>query len=196
MLKTICVYCGSHTGKLEEHADAARTLAQEMVKDNIALVYGGARVGLMGILADEMLRLGGEVTGVIPKNLLEKEVAHDSLTRLYIVKDMSERKAMMSDLADGFIAMSGGMGTLDELLETITARMLGHHEKPMGILNVNGLYDNLISLFDHLVQQDFVDAFYNDLLLVDSDPKALINKLINASPSEEIKSKISARFLI
>lgn len=196
MIKTICVYCGAHAGKSEEHADVARELAREMVNDNIALVYGGARVGLMGVLADEVLRLGGEVTGVIPKNLLEKEVGHDGLTRLYIVKDMQERKSIMSELSDAFITMSGGMGTLDELFETITAGMLGLHEKPIGILNVNGFYDPLISLFDHLTDQEFVDSRHTEFLFVENTPSALIKKLLTASPPEEIKSKVSARFLI
>lgn len=196
MLRSICVYCGSRTGSAEVHADAARALAQEMVNDNIALVYGGARVGLMGILADEVLRLGGEVTGVIPKDLLEKEVGHDGLTRLYIVKDMHERKAMMAELSDGFIAMSGGMGTLDELFETFTWGMLGLHEKPIGVLNINGFYDSLIGLIDHLVDQGFVESRYRDMLLTAPDPKTLVTKLRAASATEEIESKASARFLI
>lgn len=183
-------------GNSEVHADAARALAQEMVNDNIALVYGGAHVGLMGILADEVLRLGGEVTGVIPKNLLEKEVGHDGLTRLYIVKDMHERKAMMAELADGFITLSGGMGTLDEFFETFTWSMLGLHEKPIGILNINGFYDSLIGLIDHLVDQGFVDTRYADMLFTASDPKALVTKLRDAAATEEIESKASARFLI
>jgi uncharacterized protein (TIGR00730 family) len=195
MLRSICVYCGSRMGKSEIHADAARALAQEMVNDNIDLVYGGARVGLMGILADEVLRLGGEVTGVIPKDLLEKEVGHDGLTRLYIVKDMHERKAMMAELADGFIAMSGGMGTLDELFETITWGMLGLHEKPIGILNTNGFYDSLIRLVDHLVEEGFVEPRHAGQLLVEPDPKTLLNKL-RAAAAEELRSKTSARFLI
>ncbi|NLC22999.1 MAG: TIGR00730 family Rossman fold protein [Oxalobacter sp.] len=196
MLRSICVYCGSRMGNSEIHADAARALAQEMVNDNIALVYGGAHVGLMGILADEVLRLGGEVTGVIPKDLLEKEVGHDGLTRLYIVKDMHERKAMMAELADGFITLSGGMGTLDELFETFTWSMLGVHEKPIGILNIDGFYDNLIGLIDHLVDQGFVDTRYADMLFTAADPKTLVTKLRDASAPEEIESKASARFLI
>ena len=183
-------------GNSEVHVDAARMLAQEMVNDNIALIYGGARVGLMGVLADEMLRLGGEVTGIIPKDLLEKEVGHNGLTRLYIVKDMHERKAMMAELADGFIAMSGGMGTLDELFETFTWGMLGRHEKPIGVLNIDGFYDSLIGLVDHLIDQGFVESHYGEMLLTASDPRTLVTKLRDASPTEEIENKASSRFLI
>ena len=137
MLKSICIYCGSSTGAAEVYADAMRQLARKMIDENIALVYGGGKVGLMGILADEMLRLGGEVTGIIPKDLMEKELAHEELTRLYIVKDMHERKAMMADLADGFMAAPGGIGTMEELFETSAWSQLGLHEKPIGIYNVN-----------------------------------------------------------
>lgn len=111
-MKSICVYCGSSPGASPAYAEAARKLAQEMVKNNIALVYGGGNVGLMGIIASEVMKLGGEATGVIPKALLDKELGHDGLTRLHIVKDMHERKAMMAELSDGFVAMPGGMGTL------------------------------------------------------------------------------------
>ena len=127
MLKSICVYCGSAMGNAEVYADAMRSLAREMINENVALVYGGGKVGLMGVLADEMVRLGGEVTGVIPKDLMEKELAHDELTRLYIVKDMHERKAMMADLADAFIAAPGGIGTMEELFETSAWSQLGLH---------------------------------------------------------------------
>lgn len=196
MLKSICVYCGSRMGNSEEHTDAALTLAREMVNDNIALVYGGARIGLMGVLADEVLRLGGEVTGIIPKNLMEKEVGHDGLSRLYIVKDMYERKAMMADLADGFIALPGGIGTLDELFETLAHSGLGLHKKPIGILNVNGFYDNLLSLIERLIEQGFAESRQTKLLLSAPAPRPLINQMRAAIPSDEIESKASARFLI
>lgn len=124
-------------GASELYADAMRQLAREMINENIALVYGGGKVGLMGILADEMIHLGGEVTGVIPKDLMDKELAHEELTRLYIVKDMHERKALMADLANGFIAAPGGIGTMEELFETSAWFQLGLHDKPIGIFNVN-----------------------------------------------------------
>ncbi|WP_312184317.1 TIGR00730 family Rossman fold protein, partial [Massilia timonae] len=142
-MKTLAVYCGAAHGANPFYADAARALARAMVEHNIALVYGGGKVGLMGVIADEVLRLGGEATGVIPRALVEREVGHAGLTRLFVVKDMHERKAMMSDLSEGFIAMPGGMGTLEELFEMVTWAQLGIHAKPIGLLNVNGFYDGL-----------------------------------------------------
>src|SRR5471032_2521819 len=150
-MKSICVYCGANAGVTPRYAEAARELARALVDENIALVYGGGNVGLMGIIADEVIRLGGRATGVIPEALLQKELGHKDLTQLHIVKDMHERKAMMAELSDGFIAMPGGMGTLEELFEVLTWAQLGFHYKPIGLLNVEGFYDHLIAFVDHLV---------------------------------------------
>lgn len=196
MLKSVCVYCGSSMGVSESHAEAMRALAREMINENIALVYGGGKVGLMGVLADEMIRLGGEVTGIIPKDLMDKEVAHEELTRLYIVKDMHERKAMMSDLADGFIAAPGGIGTMEELFETSAWSQLGLHDKPIGVLNVNGFYDSLIVLINHLAKEGFAQEKYADSLIVESDPKEMLRRLRIAATPEEKPAKPSGRFLI
>lgn len=176
-MKSICVYCGSSLGIASHYADAARALAKKMVEDNLALVYGGGNVGLMGIIADEVLRLGGEATGVIPQALMEKEVGHRTLTRLHIVKDMHERKAMMAELSDSFIAMPGGIGTLEELFEALTWSQLGFHEKPIGLLNVLGFYDGLISFMHHLVTQGFLKPEHASLLLADADAPALLQRL-------------------
>jgi uncharacterized protein (TIGR00730 family) len=176
-MKAIAVYCGANPGADPVYADAARQLARVMVEHNIELVYGGGRVGLMGVIADEVLRLGGEATGVIPKALVEREVGHAGLTRLFVVKDMHERKAMMSELAAGFIAMPGGMGTLDELFEMVTWAQLGIHAKPIGLLNVNGFYDGLSSFVGHMVGQGFVKPAHADLLTLESDPEALVRRL-------------------
>jgi hypothetical protein len=173
-MKSLCVYCGSASGILPVYADAARALAAAMVQDNIALVYGGGNVGLMGIIADEVMRLGGEVTGVIPKVLLDKEVGHHGLTRLHIVKDMHERKAMMAALSDGFIAMPGGMGTLEELFEMLTWSQLGLHDKPIGILNVQGFYEGLTQFLQHLVTQGFLKPQHAMLMMAEPDPVALL----------------------
>jgi len=182
-MKSICVYCGSSAGASEVYAEGARALAQEMVKDNIALVYGGGNVGLMGIIASEVIRLGGEATGVIPKALLDKELGHHGLTRLHIVKDMHERKAMMAELSDGFIAMPGGIGTLEELFEVLTWAQLGFHYKPIALLNVAGFYDNLIAFIEHLVSQRFLTAEQSLLMMHDTKPADLLQRFKTYKPS-------------
>lgn len=164
-------------GASPAYADAAGALAKAMVDDNIALVYGGGNVGLMGVIADEVMRLGGEATGVIPQALMDKEVGHAALTRLHIVKDMHERKAMMASLSDGFVAMPGGIGTLEELFEVFTWSQLGLHEKPIGLLNVNGYYDGLIGFLKHVVAERFLRAEQASLLLHDASPVSLLHGL-------------------
>lgn len=187
-MKSLCIYCGSSNGASPIYTVAARNLAKEMVSDNINLVYGGGNVGLMGVIADEVLRLGGEVTGVIPKALLDKECGHRGLTRLHIVKDMHERKAMMAELSDGFIAMPGGIGTLEELFEALTWSQLGFHDKPVGLLNVDGFYDGLIHFIDHLVTQGFLRAEQASLMMHDADANRLLDrfKSFQASPHEKL----------
>ena len=181
-MKTLAVYCGAARGVNPVYADAARLLARAMVDHNISLVYGGGKVGLMGVIADEVLRLGGEATGVIPRALVEREVGHAGLTRLFVVKDMHERKAMMADLAEGFVAMPGGMGTLEELFEMVTWAQLGIHAKPIGLLNVNGFYDGLRAFVGHQVAEGFVRPEHEDLMIADSDPDQLIQRLRDAAP--------------
>lgn len=176
-MNSICVYCGASTGASPLYADAARTLAKTLVDANIALVYGGGNVGLMGVIADEVMRLGGDATGIIPQALLDKEVGHTTLTRLHIVKDMHERKAMMAALSDGFIAMPGGMGTLEELFEMLTWSQLGFHEKPIGLLNVSGFYDGLIRFLQHQVSEGFLKAEQASLLLHHQDAPTLLANL-------------------
>ena len=183
-MKSIAVYCGASNGAKPLYADAARELARVLVEHNIALVYGGGKVGLMGVIADEVLRLGGEATGVIPRALVEREVGHAGLTRLFVVKDMHERKAMMADLSEGFIAMPGGMGTLEELFEMVTWAQLGIHAKPIGLLNVNGFYDGLRAFVAHQVAEGFVRPEHESLMLADSDPDQLIQRLRAAAPLE------------
>ena len=196
MLKSICIYCGSSTGTSKAYADAMRQLARDMINENIALVYGGGKVGLMGIVADEMIRLGGEVTGIIPKDLMEKELAHEELTRLYIVKDMHERKAMMADLSDGFIAAPGGIGTMEELFEISAWSQLGLHEKPIGIYNVNSYYDCLIELVGHFAKEGFVREKFSESLIIENDPGELLGRLRMAATQKEKPVKPSGRFLI
>jgi uncharacterized protein (TIGR00730 family) len=181
-MKSVCVYCGSSLGALPVYAEAARALAREMVSDNIGLVYGGGNVGLMGVIADEVMRLGGEVTGVIPKALLDKEIGHHGLTRLHIVKDMHERKAMMADLSDGFIAMPGGIGTLEELFEVFTWSQLGFHSKPIGLLNVQGFYQGLIAFLEHVVTEGFLKEGQASLLMHDADSRMLLERFKSFQP--------------
>ncbi len=191
-MKTLAVYCGAAHGANPVYADAARALARAMVEHNIALVYGGGKVGLMGVIADEVLRLGGEATGVIPRALMEREVGHAGLTRLFVVKDMHERKAMMSDLSEGFIAMPGGMGTLEELFEMVTWSQLGIHAKPIGLLNVNGFYDGLRAFVRHQVEEGFVRPEHEGLMLAESDPVALIRGLRAAAPAPAVQAAVEA----
>jgi uncharacterized protein (TIGR00730 family) len=176
-LTTVAVYCGAAMGADPVYATAARALAQTLVAHNTALVYGGGNVGLMGVIADEVLRLGGDVTGVIPQALMAREVGHTGLTRLFVVKDMHERKAMMAQLSDGFIAMPGGLGTLEELFEMLTWAQLDIHAKPIGLLNINGFYDGLIGFVAHQRAQGFVRPGHAALMMAEADPDALLQRL-------------------
>jgi uncharacterized protein (TIGR00730 family) len=176
-MKSICVYCGANAGVSPVYAEAARALGRALVARDLALVYGGGNVGLMGIIADEVLRVGGEVTGVIPTALVEREVGHTGLTRQFIVKDMHERKAMMAELSDGFIAMPGGMGTLEELFEMLTWSQLGIHAKPIGLLNVDSFYDSLTGFIRHATEQGFIRPQHAALIIVESDPQNLLRRL-------------------
>lgn len=176
-MNAIAVYCGAAAGNNPLYADAARALAAALIERNIGLVYGGGNVGLMGIIADEVLRLGGEASGVIPRALLEREVGHTGLTRQFVVKDMHERKAMMAELADGFIAMPGGLGTLEELFEMLTWAQLGIHAKPVGLYNVNGFYDGLIAFVAHQQAEGFVRPAHAALMLAEAAPQVLVARL-------------------
>jgi uncharacterized protein (TIGR00730 family) len=175
-LNKICVYCGSSSGKNPAYAEAATQLGQAMQQRGIGLVYGGAAVGIMGTVADAVLAAGGEVIGVIPKSLAVKEVAHDHLTELHVVESMHERKAMMAELSDGFIAMPGGWGTLEELFEMLTWAQLGFHQKPCGLLNISGYYDGLIGFLDNAFEQQFVSEQYRPMLLTAQQPGALLDQ--------------------
>ena len=177
-MKSLCVYCGANGGVSPRYADAARMLARGMVELNLSLVYGGGNVGLMGVIADEVLRLGGEVTGVIPTALVEREVGHTGLTRQFIVKDMHERKAMMASLSDGFIAMPGGMGTMEELFEMLTWSQLGIHTKRVGLLNVDGFYDSLVGFITHATSQGFIRPQHAQMMMVEPEPGALLRRFL------------------
>ena len=191
VIKNICVYCGSSFGRVDDYGQAANALAQALVRKNIGLVYGGASIGIMGKVADEVLALGGEVLGVIPKALAHKEVAHHHLTQLRVTESMHERKMLMAELSDGFIALPGGIGTFEELFEIWTWAQLGFHHKPIGLLNISDYYDHLIQVLDHVLAEQFVKQETLDLLMVESDPDVLLDRFINyqAPPVIEWLSK-------
>src|SRR6267154_355976 len=176
-MKRICVFAGSNSGSQAEYLAAARELGQALARQEVGLVYGGARVGLMGALADAVLAARGHVTGVIPEALVAKEVAHDGLSDLRVVASMHVRKAVMADLADGFIAMPGGWGTLEEFFEVLTWAQLGLHQKPCGLLNVRGFYDGLLAFIDRSVDERFVRRENRSMVLVSSSPSELLELL-------------------
>ena len=173
-MKRICVFTGSNAGARPEYLIAAQILGQTLVRRQVGLVYGGARVGLMGALADAVLAAGGHVTGVIPESLVAKEVAHVGLSELRIVSSMHQRKAAMADLADGFIAMPGGWGTLEEFFEVLTWAQLGLHRKPCGLLNVCGFFDRLLSFIDHSIDERFVTREQRSMVMVSDSPDSLL----------------------
>ena len=181
-INSICVYCGSSSGRLDAYASAAFSLAESLVSRNIKLVYGGASIGIMGMVADEVLKLGGHVIGVIPKALAHKEVMHNHLTELHITQSMHERKMLMAELSDGFIALPGGIGTLEELFEIWTWAQLGFHNKPCGLLNVEGYYDLLIQFLNHVLAEQFVQQHHHAMLIVEKNPDALIDLYVNYQP--------------
>jgi uncharacterized protein (TIGR00730 family) len=175
-MKRLCVYCGSSSGRQPDYARVARQLARAMVSRNIDLVYGGASVGVMGEIANAVLEEGGDVIGIIPKGLFVKEVAHTGITELREVDSMHERKALMAELSDGFIALPGGLGTIEEILEIITWSQLGMHRKPCGLLNVCHYYDKLIDFLDHAVSEQFIKTSHRSTILIDERVDVLLEK--------------------
>lgn len=176
-MKRLCIYCGSSPGGRSDYADAARTTGTALATRGIALVYGGGNVGMMGRIADAVLDAGGEVIGVIPHHLADKELAHERATQMLRVNSMHERKQLMADLSDGFIALPGGIGTLEELFETMTWLQLGLHRKPIGLLNVAGFFDSMLAFLDHMVAERFLKPEHRDLLIVDDQIERLIDRL-------------------
>jgi uncharacterized protein (TIGR00730 family) len=175
-LRRLCVYAGSNAGARPDYAEAAAALAETMAARDIGLVYGGSKVGLMGVLADTILAAGGEAIGVMPQALIDREIGHTGLTELKIVGSMHERKAQMAELADGFVAVPGGVGTLEELVEVITWGQLGIHDKPCGMLDAAGFYTGLLAFFDHMVREGFVREQNRAALVSESDPGALLDR--------------------
>ena len=182
-MKRICAFCGSTQGSRPESRTAAEEMAAELVRRNIGLVYGGGNVGLMGILADAVLRAGGEVQGVIPSHLMALEVGHKGLTKLHVVGSMHERKTLMADLSDAFVALPGGFGTLEEFCEAVTWTQLGLHAEPCGILNVRGYYSPLLRMFDHAVEEGFLKPENPALVLAREKPADLLQALEEWRPT-------------
>lgn len=181
-MTNIGIFCGSSMGTNTAYANAALQLARLLLKNKQTLIYGGANVGLMKILADTILEGGGRAIGIMPRGLVEKEVAYDGLSQLHIVDSMQERKIMMAEISDAFVTLPGGFGTLDELAEMITYNQLRIHDKPLGILNIQGYFDNLLRFLDHGVSQQFIRQEHRNNLIVDENPGNLLNKLNDYQP--------------
>lgn len=181
-LRSVCVFCGSRPGNDPELTRAAQALARAIAARGLTLVYGGAKVGLMGAIADAALAAGGKVTGVIPKSLVSKEIAHDGLSELFLTETMAERKQRMVTLSDAFVALPGGFGTYDELFETLTLAQIGQHEKPNAVLNTKGYFAPFIALFQHTIATGFAAPEHAGLLVVESDPEALLDALAKWTP--------------
>lgn len=186
-MKAVCVFCGSNFGNGERYAEAARETGGALARAGLTLVYGGARVGLMGTVADAALEAGGEVVGVLPTALQEKELAHEGLSELHIVDSMHERKATMAELSDAFIALPGGAGTLEELFEIWTWGQLGLHQKPCGFLNTAGFYDQLLAFLDHQRDEGFVKDAMRDMLKVAESPSDLLQAFRDYEPPSTAK---------
>ncbi len=181
-MRRICVFSGSNLGNRPAYREAAQALGREMVARGVGLIYGGASVGLMGVIADTVLAGGGEVIGVIPRGLFRREIGHQGLTQLHEVNSMHERKALMADLADGFIALPGGYGTFDELFEIITWAQLGLHTKPIGLLDVAGYFAPLLALITHASTEGFIPALHTGIVIHEQSPATLLDRLSTYQP--------------
>jgi uncharacterized protein (TIGR00730 family) len=176
-LRTICVFCAANAGARPVYAERATGFGRLLAESGRRIVYGGGRTGLMGALAEGALTAGGEVVGIMPRHLVEREVAHTGLTELHVVDSMHDRKALLAELSDGFVALPGGLGTLEELFETWTWGQLGLHRKPYGLLDVEGFFRPLLEFLDHTVREGFIRPQYRSLLLVGTEPAALIERM-------------------
>jgi uncharacterized protein (TIGR00730 family) len=177
LLNRVCIFCGSSTGVRPDYREAAETIAAHLARNRVEIVFGGGCVGLMGVVADTALAHGGHVIGVIPSALVAREIAHRGLPDLRVVSSMHERKALMASLSDAFIALPGGFGTFEEFCEVVTWTQLGLHRKPCGLLNVAGYYDPLVALFDRAVEDGFIRPENRGIVVTESDPEALIDRL-------------------
>lgn len=186
-MENVAVFCGSSSGTDPIYLECAKKFGEALAKNNKTLIYGGAQVGCMGAIADASLHHKGDVVGVIPQKLKAVEIAHNQLTELYVVDTMHERKAKMAELADGFVALPGGAGTLEEWFEVFTWSQLGYHDKPCGLLNVHHFFDPLIAMLDHTIEQGFMNKNYREMIIISQDPEELIEKMDAYRPVHAIK---------
>src|ERR1017187_5900786 len=186
-MKRIAVFCGSNKGARPAYTEAAVRLGELLAREKIELVYGGGMVGLMGIVADATLKSGGHVIGVIPQSLVIKEVVHEKLPDLRVVKNMHERKALMAELSDGFIALPGGYGTFEEFCEILAGSQLGYHQKPFGLLDAAGFYGGLLEFFDHATSEGFIRPQHRKLVMVEEDAEKLLRRMKDFRPPAEMK---------
>jgi uncharacterized protein (TIGR00730 family) len=186
-MNRICVFCGTNPGSRPEYGAAARELGQILAEQEIELVYGGASVGIMGELADSVQEHGGHVTGIIPQQLMEKEAAHTGIRNLIVVASMHQRKSQMADMSDGFVALPGGIGTLEGFFEILTWAQLGIHSKPSGILNVAGYFDHLTRFLDHAVQEGFLTREHRGAIIMEADPRRLLERMQAYTPLDSEK---------
>ena len=186
-IQRLCVFCGSSVGARPAYTEATVELGHKLAKSSVTLVFGGGRVGLMGILADSVLAGGGQAIGVMPRSLVEKEIAHTSLTELHVVESMHQRKAMMADLADAFLLLPGGFGSWEEFFEVVTWLQLGIHRKPCAVLNVAGYYDALLTLASHALNEGFLRSAHKEMLIIAENPEKLLGRLEFAEVPSEIK---------
>ncbi|MFO8128415.1 MAG: TIGR00730 family Rossman fold protein [Bacteroidales bacterium] len=176
-MKNVCVFCGSSRGVKDVYSELALSFAQALAEENLNLIYGGANIGLMKVLADELLEKGGKVYGVMPGNLIDREIAHNGITKMYIVDTMSERKQTMARLSDAFVILPGGVGTMDELFEMMSWNQLGLMKKPLGIFNIDGFFDHLVAFLDHALEEKFLREEHRKNLVVEKHPVLLLKKL-------------------
>lgn len=192
-MNRICVFCGSSAGRSDLYVRTARELARSLVRHNLGLVYGGARVGCMGVIADTVLESGGSAVGVIPRSMVDREIAHSGLSELHIVDTMHQRKALMADLSDGFIALPGAYGTLDEFFEILTWAQLGIHNKPVGLLNTAKFYDPLLTFLDRSTEEGFLKEDNRNLFLVETSPDRLVERMLTHNPKPTSKWDVDVR---
>ena len=181
-MKRISVFCGSNTGSDPVYADATQQFAHVLVQNDLGAVFGGGKVGLMGVLAEAMIENKGEIIGVIPQKLMDRELAHNGITELHVVDTMHQRKALIANLSDAFVALPGGIGTMEEIIEVYTWSQLGYHHKPCGFLNIDGYFNKFGEFLDEMVQKGFLRQIHRDTLMIEEDPIKLIHRILNEVP--------------